>query len=84
MIILMVVFVFTDLAGGTDESWILKASASGNSNPQVHKKEAEFGTDAIQTNPKYQHFFNGSYEVHDVLMEFLNNKSLTNITNSKK
>lgn len=84
MIILMVVFVVTDLAGGTDERWIPKDS-SVNSNPKVYNnKVAEFETNAMQTNSKYQHFFNGSYEVRDVLMELLNNKSLTSISNNRK
>lgn len=42
-----------------------------------HYDSSETGIDAMQTNPKYEHFFNGSYGVHDVLQELLSNRSLT-------
>ena len=31
----------------------------------------------LERDPKYSHFFNGSYAVEDVLAELLNNRSLT-------
>lgn len=37
----------------------------------------EAGKYGLESNPKYSHFFNGSYAVQDVLRELLNNKSLT-------
>ena len=56
------------------------------------RSEEEWGADSqvdelsggvvnpMQTDPRYEHFFNGSYGVHDVLQELLYNRSLTSPT----
>lgn len=36
--------------------------------------------DTFKKDPKYRHFYNGSYTVQSVLTELLNNKSLTETT----
>lgn len=42
-----------------------------------HAKKYPLDEAALESDPSYSHFFNGSYAVHDVLSELLNNKSLT-------
>lgn len=45
-------------------------------------EDVDSGRDLMK-NPSYAHFFNGSYEVRDVLRELLNNKSLTSSLTNK-
>lgn len=76
MLVVVLVTVGSALA---DERWTSNADSKSQLEDDGRPDEypTESGMDPIQNHPNYAHFFNGSYEVYDVLKELLSNKSLT-------
>lgn len=58
----------------------INAEWSADSDKEQADEFNEGGVTPMQTDPRYEHFFNGSYGVHDVLKELLYNRSLTSST----
>lgn len=74
----VIVLILSIATARTDEGWNMNSDQQDYTVDDLSKDVL----DPMQTDPRYTHFFNGSYGVHDVLKELLSNRSLTSTSST--